>query len=147
MTSLAYIWGEDAWGIDRAARDLAREWAGDDGMPLDTWRASADDDTGDAESGNAAKRRTRLLDEIAMRLASSTMFGGGTLVVVRQPGTLLRETVARERTDCPAEHGRARQRAVLRGPRGPGFQGTRGVGRRCGMRSRPRVASCGSCRP
>src|SRR6476620_6057411 len=67
-------------------------------MRLDTWRAQPDDDTGDAESGNDAKRRTRLLDEIAMRLASSTMFGGGTLVVVRQPGTLLRETVARERT-------------------------------------------------
>ncbi len=39
-----------------------------------------------------------LLDEIAMRLATSTMFGGGTLVVVRQPGALLRETAARERT-------------------------------------------------
>ena len=101
MTSLAYIWGEDAWSIDRAARDLTRDWAGDDGTPLETWRASLDDDAGDAggsESGSAAKRRTRLLDEIGMRLASSTMFGGGTLVVVRQPGVLLRETAARERT-------------------------------------------------
>jgi DNA polymerase III delta subunit len=98
MTSLGYIWGEDAWGIDRAARDLARDWAGDDGTPLDTWRASVDDDAGDTESGGSGKRRTRLLDEIAMRIASSTMFGGGTLVVVRQPGALLRETAARERT-------------------------------------------------
>ena len=98
MTALAYIWGDDAWSIDRAARDLAQTWAADDGTPLETWRASMDDDGGESDSTGSGKRRSRLLDEIGMRLATSTMFGGGTLVVVRQPGVLLRETVARERT-------------------------------------------------
>lgn len=95
---VGYIWGEDAWGIDRAVRDLARTWAGDDGPSLETWRTSLDDDTGDTESGSNAKRRTRLLEEIGLRLATGTMFGGGTLVVVRQPGGLLREKASRERT-------------------------------------------------
>jgi len=98
MTALAYIWGDDAWSIDRAARDLAETWAGDDGTPLETWRASMDDDAGESDSAGSGKRRSRLLDEIGMRLATSTMFGGGTLVVVRQPGALLRESAARERT-------------------------------------------------
>ncbi len=97
MIPVAYIWGEDAWGIERAARDLARDWAGDDGTPLETWRTSLDDDAG-ADTGSSGKRRARLLDEIEVRLATATMFGGGTLVVVRQPGSLLRETAARERT-------------------------------------------------
>ncbi len=97
MTPVAYIWGEDAWGIDRAAHDLTRAWAADDGSPLETWRAALDDEPGESDAGSS-KRRTRLLDEIAVRLATSTMFGGGTLVVVRQPGGLLRETTARERT-------------------------------------------------
>ena len=95
---MAYIWGDDAWSIDRAARDLARTWAGDDGTPLETWRTSLDDEAGETDTGSSGKRRSRLLDEIEMRLATATMFGGGTLVVVRQPGGLLRETAARERT-------------------------------------------------
>lgn len=98
MTAIAYIWGDDAWSIDRAARDLADAWADADGTPLETWRASMDDDAGESESGASGKRRTRLLDDIGMRLATPTMFGGGTLVVVRQPGALLRESAARERT-------------------------------------------------
>ncbi len=97
VTPIAYLWGEDAWAIDRAARDLARDFAGDDGTPLETWRTSLEDDVG-ADAGNSGKRRTRLLDEIEVRLATATMFGGGTLVVVRQPGNLLRETASRERT-------------------------------------------------
>jgi DNA polymerase III delta subunit len=98
MSALAYIWGDDAWSIDRAARDLAQTWAADDGSPLETWRASMDDDTGETDSAGSGKRRSRLLDEIGMRLATATMFGGGLLVVVRQPGVLLREAAARERT-------------------------------------------------
>ena len=98
MTPLAYIWGDDAWSIDRAARDLAQTWAAEDGTPLETWRASMEDDAGESDIGSSGKRRGRLLDEIGMRLATSTMFGGGTLVVVRQPGPLLREAAARERT-------------------------------------------------
>lgn len=47
--------------------------------------------------GGAAKKRTRILDQIEERLTTATLFGGGTLVVLRQPGSIVRETAARER--------------------------------------------------
>ncbi len=98
MNPVAYLWGDDAWSIDRAARDLAHTWAGDDGVALETWRTSMDDEAGESETGSSGKRRARLLDEVGLRIATPTMFGGGTLVVVRQPGGLLRESAARDRT-------------------------------------------------
>ena len=67
------------------------------------WRANPDEDVaeggtdGSAGTATAAHRRTRLLDEVGSRLGTAPLFGGGTLVVVRQPGSLLRETVARQR--------------------------------------------------
>jgi DNA polymerase III delta subunit len=97
MTSLAYLWGEDAWAIDDAAGRAATELAAPGMPPLQAWRISLDDDTDDA-AGSAAKRRTRLLEEIEVRLGMASLFGDGTLVVLRQPGGLLRETAARERT-------------------------------------------------
>ena len=90
MTQLAYLWGEDAWAIDHAAAACATELA-DAGMPaLATWRVSLDDDADDSGAGLVAKRRARLLDEVASRLGTATLFGDGTLVVLRQPGGLLR---------------------------------------------------------
>jgi DNA polymerase III delta subunit len=68
-------------------------------MPaLAAWRVSLDDDTDDSGAGPIAKRRARLLDEVASRLGTATLFGDGTLVVLRQPGGLLREAASRERT-------------------------------------------------
>ncbi len=97
---LAYFWGEDAWAIDRAVADLARE-AGAPDTPLEIWRSPSDDESGsegtDGASGSAAKRRTRLLDEAAARIGTATLFGGGTLAVIRQPGAILRESAARDR--------------------------------------------------
>ena len=43
--ALAYFWGEDAFSIDRAAREYARRIT-PDGDTMDTWRASLDDDSG-----------------------------------------------------------------------------------------------------
>lgn len=97
VTRLAYLWGEDAWAIDHAATACATELA-DPGMPLAIWRVSLDDDTEDAGAGSVARRRARLLDEVASRLGTATLFGDGTLVVLRQPGGLLREQASRERT-------------------------------------------------
>lgn len=98
MTQLAYLWGEDAWAIEHAAGACASELA-DPGMPpLATWRVSLDDDADDAATGSVAKRRSRLLDEVASRLGTATLFGDGTLVLLRQPGGLLREQASRERT-------------------------------------------------
>lgn len=99
---LAYFWGEDAWSIDRAARDYRAALEAGVGQPFDVWRAPSDDDDSGGDSGGGAsdgagKKKTRALDEIAQHLATQTLFGGGTLVIVRQPGWLLRESASRER--------------------------------------------------
>ena len=95
---LAYFWGEDAYGIERAARTYAQR-VSPPGETLDTWRASLDDESADGEvaSASATKRRGRTLDAIEQHLATAPLFGAGTLVVVRQPALLLAETSARER--------------------------------------------------
>ncbi len=87
--ALAYFWGEDAFLIEDAARRL-KAALDEQGFPLDAWRTSAGEEDGPG--------RGRLLDQIEQRLATAPLFGGGTLVVVRQPGGLLRESAARERT-------------------------------------------------
>jgi DNA polymerase III delta subunit len=97
-SSVAYIWGEDALGIERAMQAWATT-LGAPGEPLETWRVSLDDDAGDesAGSGASAKRRTRTLDAIEEHLSTIPMFGAGTLVLLRQPGPLLAESAARDR--------------------------------------------------
>ena len=96
--TLAYFWGEDAFGLERAADLFADELAGDAGMPLDVWRTSADDEDaseGSAGSG-AGRKRARVLEQIDQRLSTGTLFSSGTVVVVRQPGSILREQASRE---------------------------------------------------
>lgn len=97
---LGYFWGEDAWSIERAARDFRAGLEAAAGQPFDVWRTSGDDDgsgaSGDEGTG-AGRRRDRVIDAIAERLSMATMFSPGTLVIVRQPGSLIRETAARER--------------------------------------------------
>jgi len=102
VPTLAYFWGEDAFGLEHAADLFAAELAADAGQPLDVWRTSAgDDEVGgggdDGGSGSGAgRRRARVLEQIDQRLSTGTLFSGGTVVVVRQPGALLREAAARE---------------------------------------------------
>jgi DNA polymerase III delta subunit len=93
---IAYLWGADAWSIDRAVVEFAHE-VGSPGIPLEIWRVSADEDTEGVESGAAARRRSRLLDEVEARLSTGTLFGGGTLVALRQPSSICRERAARDR--------------------------------------------------
>ncbi len=94
---LAYFWGEDAFMIERAARDYT-ERISPPGEPMEVFRASLDDDAGE-ESGSAsvAKRRARALDGIEQHLGMAPLFGAGTLVIVRQPAGLLAEKTARAR--------------------------------------------------
>jgi DNA polymerase III delta subunit len=98
---LAFFWGEDAWSIERAARDYRAALEQEAGSQFDLWRAPSDDDDsggdGANETGRSANKKTRALDEIGQHLATATLFGGGTLVIVRQPGWLLRESASRER--------------------------------------------------
>lgn len=97
-SSVAYIWGEDSLGIERAMQVWART-LGTPGEPLETWRVSLDDDDAAEAAGSstAARRRGRTLDAIEERLATMPMFGAGTLVLLRQPAPLLAESSARDR--------------------------------------------------
>ena len=70
---LGYYWGDDSYGVSRGPDGLAARLAGD-GPPLDRLRL-----TGAATSA----------DEIAERVATATLFGGGTLVIVAEPGPLV----------------------------------------------------------
>lgn len=94
---LAYFWGEDAFGIERAALAWAARLA-PDGETMERWRVSLDDDAGgDDASASIARRRARALDGIEQHLGMAPLFGAGTLVIIRQPGGLLAEKEARAR--------------------------------------------------
>jgi DNA polymerase III delta subunit len=73
---LGYYWGDDSYGVNHAPDGLAARLAGD-GPPLDRLRLAG-------ASTSAA--------EIAEKVATATMFGGGTLVVVSEPAPLVATT-------------------------------------------------------
>ena len=70
---LAYFHGDDGYGLDRAAEGIVAGLATTG--PVDRWRVG-----GDATS--AAR--------LAERLATASMFGGGTVAIVQEPGPLVR---------------------------------------------------------
>jgi DNA polymerase III delta subunit len=101
--AVAYWWGEDAFAMDQAAARMARE-LGDEGSPLEPWRIAADDESVAAEANPGAaattasgRRTARVLEQIEQRVYAAPLFGGGTLVIVRQPIALMRETQGRDR--------------------------------------------------
>jgi DNA polymerase III delta subunit len=70
---LAYFWGDDSYGVNHAAETMAARLAGD-ATPLDRVRLSG---------------ATTSAAEIAEKVATATLFGGGTLVVVNEPAPLV----------------------------------------------------------
>lgn len=78
---LAYYFGDDAWSVERAADNMARRVAGDDGPPLGRWRVSG------------VTTSPALIGE---RVATGALFGGGTLALVADPGPLIRAKANRE---------------------------------------------------
>jgi DNA polymerase III delta subunit len=94
---LSYFWGEDAWSIERAARDFRAELEAKAGQPYEMWRTSGEENDETGADAAGGKRRDRVIDGIAEHLAIAPMFSAGTLVLVRQPGSLIRESAARER--------------------------------------------------
>ena len=98
VPALAYFWGEDAFGLDHAAELYAKELADDAGQPPDIWRTTANSDDGGDENGSGAgkRRSTRVLEQIDQRTSTGTLFSSGTVVIVRQPGALVREQASRE---------------------------------------------------
>jgi DNA polymerase-3 subunit delta len=83
MTSpvLAYYRGGDGFALDRAVEAVSRRIEPDTGAAPDRWRVAG------GETGPA---------QIAERVATAPMFGGGTVAVVTDPGPLLRSKDARE---------------------------------------------------
>ncbi len=79
--ALGYYWGDDEYGLEAAAVALGRRASGIDGEPPLAWRTSG-----------AATRAA----EIAERVATGTLFGGGTLVIVEDPGPLVRSKADRD---------------------------------------------------
>jgi DNA polymerase III delta subunit len=81
---LAYFWGDDAYGLE-AALDAFRNDADrfPDGAP-ERWRPEAE-----------RTEPARLLAEIRERLATGSMFGGGSVAILRGAGGLIRSNEAR----------------------------------------------------
>ncbi len=80
-TTLGYYWGDDEYGLDAAALALGRHAAGPGGEPPATWRTTG--------------ASTRVGD-IAERISTATLFGGGALVIIEDPGPLVRAKADRE---------------------------------------------------
>lgn len=72
---LGYYWGDDAHGVEGAAEALAQRLADVGEPPLERWRLIGAEATASA---------------IEERVATGTLFGSGTLVVVTDPAPLLR---------------------------------------------------------
>lgn len=82
---LAYFWGDDAYSLDAAA-DAFRNDAGrfPEGAP-ERWRP-------DVDRGDPG----RLLGELRERLGTGTMFGAGSLAIIRGAGPLIRSAEGRQ---------------------------------------------------
>jgi DNA polymerase III delta subunit len=96
---IAYFWGDDTFAIERAVDQLAQT-LGDAGDPLQRWTVSSDDSPAAAGEPDDEPRRgprRAALDEIEARVLTAPLFGGGTLVVVRQPASLVRSRAAAAR--------------------------------------------------
>lgn len=79
--ALGYYWGDDEYGLEAAALALGRRAAGGGDEPPVAWRTT----------GSATRAA-----EIGERVATATLFGGGTLVIVEDPGPLVRAKADRE---------------------------------------------------
>ena len=82
---LAYFWGDDAYGLDAAVDALRNDPARFPGGPPERWRP----ETERTEPG-------RLLGEVHERLATGSMFGGGSLVILRGAGGVIRSNDQRD---------------------------------------------------
>jgi len=82
---LAYFWGDDAYGLEAAVEALRNDRARFPDGPPERWRPEAER----TEPG-------RLLGEVHERLATGSLFGGGSLVILRGAGGLIRSNDQRD---------------------------------------------------
>jgi DNA polymerase III delta subunit len=76
-TPLAYLWGDDDLSAARQVDRLAATLTAETGAPLERWELRGDRNTAGSQ-----------LADLRERVATSVMFGGGTLAVVTNPGVL-----------------------------------------------------------
>jgi DNA polymerase III delta subunit len=96
---VAHLSGEDAFAMEQAVDAFAARLGGPD-APLERWVVDLEDRSGSASEeldGRPTGQIARQLGEIEQRLSTAPLFGGGTLVVVRQPAALARAKASRER--------------------------------------------------
>jgi DNA polymerase III delta subunit len=82
---LAYFWGDDAYGLDAAVEAMRHDPSRFPAGPPDRWRPEAER----TEPG-------RLLGELRERLATGSMFGGGSVAILRNAGGLIRSNDQRD---------------------------------------------------
>lgn len=82
---LAYFWGDDDYMISRGIDDLVDALSRDGGGPLERLDPWAD-----------ARPPAAMVGQIAERLTTATMFGGGTFIVLRNPGPLVKRNEDRD---------------------------------------------------
>ena len=81
-SAIGYYWGDDDYALERATERLAGRMEAATGAPVERWRVRGDVRT----PGEVAER----IAVIAERVGTAPFFGGGTLVVVVEPGGLAR---------------------------------------------------------
>ena len=86
IAPLLYIWGDDELLAERLVTRFAAKLGEELGAPLERWDLRADP--------NSAATDAAQLHE---RLATPSMFGGGTLAVVANPGALVKRNDTRDR--------------------------------------------------
>jgi DNA polymerase III delta subunit len=80
--SVGFYWGDDTFGLDRAAAALGERLVASTGGTIERWRVSGSETS---------------IEQIAERVATAPLFGGGTLVIVQEPAPLARSRPERER--------------------------------------------------
>jgi len=83
---LAYLWGDDAYGLEAAVEAFRSDESRFPGGVPARWRPAA-------EAGETG----RTLGEVVERLGTGSLFGEGTLAIVSNLGALVRRTADRER--------------------------------------------------
>ena len=84
VPAIAYFRGDDGFTMDAAVAALTKRLEQESGAPPDRWRAAG------TETSAA---------DIAVRVATAPLFGGGTVAVVVDPAPLLRSKAEREALD------------------------------------------------
>lgn len=81
---LAYFWGDDAYGLEAALDGFRNDAIRFPDGPPERWRPEAE-----------RTEPARLLGEIRERLATGSMFGGGSVAILRGVGGMIRSNDAR----------------------------------------------------